>query len=113
LMEEGRGLTHVQRYPGRAHAIAARLLEVRASITDELVAMETAAFDQAVAAITGKAAVPATPYVSKSPLVPAVSDAPRPPATSDAPDNRQSRPFVPRAPTHVPALEAADNQFPD
>jgi hypothetical protein len=119
LMEGGKGLAHVQQYPGRAQAIGERLKEVRAGVTDELVAAQTAAFDKAVAAITGKAVVPATPYASEPPRPPATTDAsadsnaPLSPAAPDAPANNRRHPLVPRAPKHAPALEAADQRFPD
>jgi hypothetical protein len=112
LMEGGKGLAHAQRYPGRAQAIGERLKEVRAGVTDELVAAQTTAFDKAVAAITGKAAVSAKSYVSNLPRPPATTNAsadsvaPSPPAVPDAPADNRRHPSVPRAPT----LEAADQR---
>jgi hypothetical protein len=75
-MREGRGLVLAQGYAGRAHAFAARLKEVRPSITNELVAAETLAFDQAVAALTRKPSPPADPYTA--------SPAPPPPVPPPA-----------------------------
>jgi len=65
FMTGDRALPSIQKYEGRAQAIGARIKDVRASVTAELVAEQVQAFDAVVTTITGQPSVAATPYVVK------------------------------------------------
>jgi hypothetical protein len=107
-------LPFIQGYTGRAQAIGARLNELRAGVTAEVVREQVTEFDQAVAAVTGKRAVAAEPYrpgTSPADLFDqgqSTARAPRELVSEEEPE-----PMSPQLPEPGPVAPAEEDGFPE